>query len=400
MQSNLNIFVMIADLKRLYFQAGVTNKPTVFLFTDTQVVEEIFLEDINNILSSGEVPNLYKVRNWLLLVLKNEKNDTFRTLVLCCHWQLALNRIKPHHLITAVSNGLNFSLVPFSRQTSVALRSRKSLKRFAMVWQKTPRKTASRKQQTPCSATWSTASGTTSTLLCAWVPSAIHSGYCWTLSCFSRVSWLLRKNAGAVFLMGVLLLRVGRWWNVKCCDFFRNRIRQYPAFVNCTTIDLFTEWPHDALLEVAEKYLEGLDLGSAEDVRCCCLFTRVLNVFFSYATTDDHWNLQAMDLLASILIHVKSRCLVLSLFAVSHLLFVMLFPSCSAANVCSCSCLKLSVCFVSQLMRSLRGECFRRSRRTLRKSSWPCTGRWWRHQRRCCSNWKDTTTSHRPTTWN
>jgi len=40
--------------------AGVENKPTVFLFNDVQVVEEAFLEDINNILSSGEVPNLYK----------------------------------------------------------------------------------------------------------------------------------------------------------------------------------------------------------------------------------------------------------------------------------------------------------------------------------------------------
>lgn len=51
---------MLSDLKRLYFAAGVENKETVFLFMDTQVVEESFLEDINNILSSGEVSNLYK----------------------------------------------------------------------------------------------------------------------------------------------------------------------------------------------------------------------------------------------------------------------------------------------------------------------------------------------------
>ena len=52
--------VLSSDLKKLYFQCGVENKPTVFLFNDIQVVEEGFLEDINNILSSGEVPNLYK----------------------------------------------------------------------------------------------------------------------------------------------------------------------------------------------------------------------------------------------------------------------------------------------------------------------------------------------------
>ena len=44
----------------MYYQAGVENKPSVFLFSDTQVLDESFLEDINNILSSGEVPNLYK----------------------------------------------------------------------------------------------------------------------------------------------------------------------------------------------------------------------------------------------------------------------------------------------------------------------------------------------------
>jgi len=48
------------DLKTLYSITGVENKPTSFLFNDTQVVEEQFLEIVNNMLSTGEVANLYK----------------------------------------------------------------------------------------------------------------------------------------------------------------------------------------------------------------------------------------------------------------------------------------------------------------------------------------------------
>ncbi|XP_072114311.1 dynein axonemal heavy chain 6 isoform X1 [Mobula birostris] len=48
------------DLRSLYKLAGVEDKDTVFLFTDTQIVVEEFLEDINNILNSGEVPNLFE----------------------------------------------------------------------------------------------------------------------------------------------------------------------------------------------------------------------------------------------------------------------------------------------------------------------------------------------------
>lgn len=47
----------------------------------------------------------------------------------------------------------------------------------------------------------------------------------------------------------------------------RKRILQYPALVSCTSIDWFCDWPKDALLEVAERYLEGMELGSKEGVR-------------------------------------------------------------------------------------------------------------------------------------
>jgi dynein heavy chain len=36
---------------------------------------------------------------------------------------------------------------------------------------------------------------------------------------------------------------------------FRNRCRQFPSLVNCTTIDWFSDWPGDALQEVASKFL-------------------------------------------------------------------------------------------------------------------------------------------------
>ena len=52
--------------------------------------------------------------------------------------------------------------------------------------------------------------------------------------------------------------------NVESYVVNRNRVRQYPALVNCTTIDWFTEWPADALLEVAERYLEKIQLKDEE----------------------------------------------------------------------------------------------------------------------------------------
>ncbi|KAL0279460.1 UNVERIFIED_CONTAM: hypothetical protein PYX00_001008 [Menopon gallinae] len=47
------------DMKRLYTEAGVENKSIVFLFTASQIVDEGFLESINNILALGMIPALF-----------------------------------------------------------------------------------------------------------------------------------------------------------------------------------------------------------------------------------------------------------------------------------------------------------------------------------------------------
>lgn len=39
---------------------GLTGKNITFLMTDTQIVNENFLEDINNVLNTGEITNLYE----------------------------------------------------------------------------------------------------------------------------------------------------------------------------------------------------------------------------------------------------------------------------------------------------------------------------------------------------
>jgi dynein heavy chain len=46
-------------LKQLLKLAGAKGESTVFLFTDSQIKSESFIEDINNLLNTAEVPNLF-----------------------------------------------------------------------------------------------------------------------------------------------------------------------------------------------------------------------------------------------------------------------------------------------------------------------------------------------------
>ena len=47
------------DLAAQYFKAGVKNQPVMFLMTDAQVPQEEFLVLINDLLASGEIPDLF-----------------------------------------------------------------------------------------------------------------------------------------------------------------------------------------------------------------------------------------------------------------------------------------------------------------------------------------------------
>ena len=141
------------DLKLLFRQAGVENKATMFLFNDTQIVDEAMLELINNILSSGTVANLFT----------------------------------PEEL-----EEIYGELAPLAKKAGV-------------------------EQDPP--------------VLFKWL--------------IERV----RNNLHIVLAMSP----VG--------EAFRNRMRMYPGLINCTTTDYFSPWPDDALMAVAEKFLDEVSFA-------------------------------------------------------------------------------------------------------------------------------------------
>lgn len=47
------------DVKQVMLKAGVGNKNVSFLFCDNQITDEAFVEDINMLLNTGDVPNIF-----------------------------------------------------------------------------------------------------------------------------------------------------------------------------------------------------------------------------------------------------------------------------------------------------------------------------------------------------
>lgn len=63
------------DLKQILRKVATSEQHGAFLFTDTQIKEEGFLEDINNLLNSGEVPNLFNNEEKIDILEKMRQMD-------------------------------------------------------------------------------------------------------------------------------------------------------------------------------------------------------------------------------------------------------------------------------------------------------------------------------------
>ena len=152
------------DVKDILRKSAASDMHTVFLFLDTQIKEETFLEDISNLLNSGEVPNIFAA---------DEVADI-------CDKMRVIDRQRDRSLQT---DGSPVALFNFFVQT-------------------------------------------------------------------------VREHLHIVVTMSPI------------GDNFRTRIRKFPALVNCCTIDWLQPWPEDALLAVATRFLDEIDLTKMERSAC------------------------------------------------------------------------------------------------------------------------------------
>lgn len=146
------------DQQTLFRKAGVVGQPTLFILTDTQIVNERFLVSINDILSSGYVPELFPDED------KDEIIGKVRA------------EAKGQGIPDINEEIWNFFLEKTTKNLHMAL-------------------------------------------------------------CFSPVSQM-----------------------------FRIRARMFPAIINCTSIDWFHDWPEDALIGVANRFLGEVEFPR-EDLR-------------------------------------------------------------------------------------------------------------------------------------
>ena len=94
------------DLKHLYKIAGLEGSPVVFLFTDNQIVDESFVEDLNNVLNSGEVPGMYPAdeKEAVLTEMREYCQENNLPLTRDAIWSAFIDRVRDNlHVVLCMS---------------------------------------------------------------------------------------------------------------------------------------------------------------------------------------------------------------------------------------------------------------------------------------------------------
>lgn len=187
------------DLRRFYFEPGTQAKHTTFLFTDTQIVLEEFLEDINNTLNTGKFVNTSRYRSvrksWRFQVFSGEVPNLYEADEL-------------EKVIIATR--------PAAKTVGITEENRDAIYQFFI----------------------------------GRVRNQLHLMICMSpigdafRSVFSHLNYSIHARLFSRVVISHCLCR--------------RRCRMFPSLVNCCTIDWFTLWPDDALLSVAENSLMAI----------------------------------------------------------------------------------------------------------------------------------------------
>ncbi|XP_028177563.1 dynein heavy chain 10, axonemal, partial [Ostrinia furnacalis] len=94
------------DMKRMYNQLGVDGKKTVFLFTAAQILEEGFLEFINNILMIGMIPALFgdDEKDGIINAVRNQSAEAGYGIAKDAVWNFFCNKCADNlHVVLSMS---------------------------------------------------------------------------------------------------------------------------------------------------------------------------------------------------------------------------------------------------------------------------------------------------------
>nr|XP_031326333.1 dynein heavy chain 1, axonemal isoform X8 [Camelus dromedarius] len=206
------------DVKKVLLKAGLHSLPITFLFSDTQIKNESFLEDINNVLNSGDIPNLYTL----------DEQDQI------------VNTMRPY----IQEQGLQPTKANLMAAYTRHIRSNIHVvlcMRYRQLSQPHRDNGLGRAAAGPDAGE--------SGLGLATMP--LGPGCCATVF---QQPWVLVPGGVSQGLGASFRPRSPS----PIGEAFRARLRQFPSLVNCCTIDWFNEWPAEALESVATTFLNEI----------------------------------------------------------------------------------------------------------------------------------------------